>query len=323
LDQKVLESRNNKPKILHIICILIFSIFLACGDIQKKERIKIDWNKYNIDLPEGMELFQGTNSSMPLKAWVAIIDLDNKDISVKVLSSSDKDRVETPLEFMEITNARLVINGGYFNASKIPSQHVGLLKTKNILEEPASHSVYRDSKKHYITRGAFGIKQNGMVDIAWCSTKNDSIFQWKRPINNRPGFSNDSIPFSKATHWDVRDAIHAGPVLISDGKIDLTLNDEVFFNTPVAGVQPRTAVGYTKDNNLILMIVDGRQVESRGVYLEELATMMLEFNCIEAINLDGGGSSAMVADSRLVNRPSGRTNQRQVMSAIGVFYNQY
>ena len=68
------------------------------------------------------------------------------------------------------------------------------------------------------------------------------------------------------------------------------------------------------------MVVDGRQAESRGVYLEELAMMMLEFNCEEAINLDGGGSSAMVADSRLLNRPIGRLNQREVMSAIGIFY---
>ena len=67
------------------------------------------------------------------------------------------------------------------------------------------------------------------------------------------------------------------------------------------------------------MVVDGRQAENRGVYLEELAMMMLEFNCEEAINLDGGGSSAMVADSRLLNRPIGRLNQK-VMSAIGIFY---
>jgi exopolysaccharide biosynthesis protein len=48
--------------------------------------------------------------------------------------------------------------------------------------------------------------------------------------------------------------------------------------------------------------------------------MMKEFDCAEALNLDGGGSSSMVADSRLLNRPAGRTSQRQIMSAIGVFY---
>ena len=118
----------------------------------------------------------------------------------------------------------------------------------------------------------------------------------------------------------MRDAIHAGPVLITNGLINVTVEEEVFFNTPIAGVQPRSAIGYTKENELILMVVDGRQPDSRGVYLEELAIMMKQFHCIEALNLDGGGSSAMVADSRLVNRPGGRTFQREIMSAIGVFY---
>ena len=322
MDQNLSELKNNQRiSLIHLYILFFITFFLSCGEIKKKERIIIDWNQYNIDLPKGIDLLEGINKNIPLKAWVAIIDLANQNISARVLSSQDKDKIDTPLQFMEMTNARLVINGGYFNSTKTPSQHIGLLKTNNKLEEPASHSVYRDSKKYYITRGAFGIKHNGMVDIAWCSTKNDSIFEWKRPMKNRPGFSNDSISFEKATYWKIRDAIHAGPILISDGKIDVTINDEVFFNTPVAGVQPRSAVGYTRDHKLILMIVDGRQVESRGVYLEELAIMMSEFNCIEAINLDGGGSSAMVADSRLVNRPSGRTNQREVMSAIGIFYN--
>ena len=262
----------------------------------------------------------GINKDIPLKAWVAKVDLSQEDIYVKVLSSNDKDQRDTPMQFSENNNARIIINGGYFNSEKNPIEHVGLLKTNGKLEEPASHSVYRDSERYFISRGAFGVTYSGNADIAWCSTKNDSIFEWERPLTNRPGYPNDSLPFSSAYYWDVRDALHAGPVLISDGEIDLNIEDEVFFNTPVAGVQPRSAIGYTKDQHLVLMVVDGRQAESRGVYLEELALMMSEFNCIEALNLDGGGSSAMVADSRLLNRPSGRTVQREVMSAIGIFY---
>ena len=223
------------------------------------------------------------------------------------------------LPFISI-NDRNFSSRDYFNSEKNPIEHVGLLKTNGKLEEPASHSVYRDSERYFMSRGAFGVTYSGNADIAWCSTKNDSIFEWERPLTNRPGYPNDSLPFSSAYYWDVRDALHAGPVLISDGEIDLNIEDEVFFNTPVAGVQPRSAIGYTKDQHLVLMVVDGRQAESRGVYLEELALMMSEFNCIEALNLDGGGSSAMVADSRLLNRPSGRTVQREVMSAIGIFY---
>ena len=280
----------------------------------------MNWTEFDLDLPAGIVIYEGLNKSMPLKAWVAKIDLSQDYISASILSSTDRDRKETPLHFLENSGARIVLNGGYFLMGNDPTQHVGLLKTNGKLEEPASPSVIRDHSRYFINRGAFGIKNDGTVDIAWCSTKNDSIFEWKEPLQNRPGLPKDSLPFNQAEYWDVRDAIHAGPVLITNEMINVTVEEEVFFNTPIAGVQPRSAIGYTKENQLILMVVDGRQPDSRGVYLEELAIMMKQFHCIEALNLDGGGSSAMVADSRLLNRPGGRTFQREIMSAIGVFY---
>ena len=308
------------PKYFFLLAIILLAFSQSCGKVVKKDAIPMKWSKFDMDLPRGIEVYMGINTEIPLKAWVATINLKQKGVSVKVLSSNDIDQRNTPMQFLENNNARIIINGGYFNSEKDPVEHVGLLKTNGILEEPASHSVYRDSERYFISRGAFGVTYDGNVDIAWCSTKNDSIFEWERPLVNRPGYPNNSLPFSLANYWDVRDALHAGPVLISNGEIDLNIEDEVFFNTPIAGVQPRSAIGYTKDQHLVLMVVDGRQAESRGVYLEELALMMSEFDCIEALNLDGGGSSAMVADSRLLNRPSGRVSQREVMSAIGVFY---
>ena len=313
---------KNHLSLSSILLSLLLIFIQSCGQVVKKDKIAMNWSSFNLDLPDGIEIYLGVNKNMPLKAWVAKIDLSNKYISVRVLSSNDKDQRATPMQFLEENSAKIIINGGYFNSDKEPTEHVGLLKTKGNLEEPASHSVYRDSERYHISRGAFGVKYNGVVDIAWCSTKNDSIFEWSRPLKNRPGFPKDSIPFLDGKYWDMRDALHAGPVLISGGKIDLNIEDEVFFNTPVAGVQPRSAIGYTKDQQLILMIVDGRQAESRGVYLEELAIMMSDFKCVEALNLDGGRSSAMVADSRLLNRPAGLTTQREVMSAIGIFYNK-
>ena len=298
----------------------ILLLFISCHSVSVEEFLPMSWSEFDLDLPEGISVLRGENKSLPLKAWVAKIDLNNPKILVEVLSSSDKDRMNTPIEFLNNTGARIVINGGYFISDKSLAKHVGLLKTKGTLEEPASHSVIRDSDRYFITRGAFGISEDGYPDIGWCSTNNDSIFEWKEPKNNRPGHPNKAIDFQNGHYWNMRDAIHAGPVLINDSEIEVTVEEEVFFNTPVAGIQPRTAIGYTKDNQLIMMVVDGRQVDSRGVYLEELALMMKEFGCTKALNLDGGGSSCMVADSRLLNRPAGRTSQRQVMSAIGIFY---
>ena len=96
------------------------------------------------------------------------------------------------------------------------------------------------------------------------------------------------------------EALHAGPVLINNGEIYVSVEEEVFFNTPVAGVQPRSAIGYTQNNELIMIVVDGRQVNSRGVYLEELAIMMHDLGCVEALNLDGGGSSALLVQKKLI-----------------------
>ena len=107
--------------------------------------------------------------------------------------------------------------------------------------------------------------------------------------------------------------------MISDGKINITSEQEVFFNTPVDGVQPRSAIGYTDNGEIIIMVVDGRQVDSRGVYLKELAILMFQFKCYEALNLDGGGSSSLIVDGKLVNRPVGLNSQREVMSTIAIF----
>tara|TARA_B100000963_G_scaffold178244_1_gene154970 strand:+ start:738 stop:1712 length:975 start_codon:yes stop_codon:yes gene_type:complete len=322
LAQKISKSKifltiieNLKPK---YILSLIFTF--SCQNISIEKNIPMNWTEFDLDMPQGIVVMKGENKKLPLKAWVAKINLNSPDIQVRVLSSSDKDRKNTPMEFLNQTDARIVINGGYFRSGKDPAQHVGLLKTSGILEEPASHSVYRDSEKYFITRGAFGISNDGLPDIAWSSTNNDSIFEWALPQKNRPGNPSKYLDFKLSSHWDMRDAIHAGPILVHSNKINITVEEEVFFNTPVAGIQPRSAIGYSKEGYLIMMVVDGRQADSRGVYLEELAIMMMEFNCDEAINLDGGGSSCMVADNRLLNRPIGRNIQREIMSAIGVFY---
>ena len=93
------------------------------------------------------------------------------------------------------------------------------------------------------------------------------------------------------------------------------------FGSSITEIHPRTAAGYRKNGDFILLVVDGRQINSRGVDLMELAIIMRDLDCVEAINLDGGGSSAMVVDGKLLNRPSGTSNQREVMSAIAVSLN--
>jgi hypothetical protein len=83
---------------------------------------------------------------------------------------------------------------------------------------------------------------------------------------------------------------------------------------------PRTAAGWRADGTLVLAVVDGRQPRlSAGMTIRELADLMLDFGCIEAINLDGGGSTTMVIRNKVVNSPSDSGGERPVSDAILVF----
>lgn len=71
----------------------------------------------------------------------------------------------------------------------------------------------------------------------------------------------------------------------------------------IGGKNPRSAIGYTEDNNLILVAVDGREGSSVGMTLMQLANFMKSAGCVNAMNLDGGGSTVMYVDGKVVNNP--------------------
>jgi exopolysaccharide biosynthesis protein len=106
-----------------------------------------------------------------------------------------------------------------------------------------------------------------------------------------------------------------GPGLVQDGKIingiDQVEIDTNFGNHSVQGRQPRTGVGLIAANHLLFVVVDGRSAGySRGVTMSELAQIFVDRGAELAYNLDGGGSSAMVFDGRLVNNPLGKGEER-------------
>ena len=273
------------------------------------------------NFPAGIKIMKGRNDELPINAWAAILDPRDPDVDLNVIVSEDIDRRETLTQFSQNKEARVVVNGGYFLIDKTPTEHVGLLYVNNRTVAPATKSVLRNNKRYFTARGALGFLDDGGIDIAWVTSRNDSLFNFSEPVKNQPEEPVDSFDFSKAETWEVDDAIHAGPVLMHDGKIRVTSNEEVFFGSTIPDIHPRTAAGYRNSGELVLLVVDGRQVDSRGVDLQELAILMRDVGCVEAINLDGGGSSAMVVDGKLLNRPAGTTSQREVMSAIAVSVN--
>ncbi len=111
-----------------------------------------------------------------------------------------------------------------------------------------------------------------------------------------------------------------GPQIIKDGKIEITNSQEKIAPAFVTDRHPRTAIAKLTSGKVLLATVDGRQPGiSVGMSLPELASLLLEFGAVQAINLDGGGSTTMVVSNKIVNKPSDQAGERPVSDAILVF----
>ena len=100
---------------------------------------------------------------------------------------------------------------------------------------------------------------------------------------------------------NVKHIISGGPYLVNHGEVYVDMTAQKL--NAIGGRNPRTAVGYTSADSFILVTVDGREGHSVGMTLMELANFMKSIGCIGAINLDGGGSTVMYVDGKVVNNP--------------------
>ena len=98
-----------------------------------------------------------------------------------------------------------------------------------------------------------------------------------------------------------------GPALISGGQVTVSSSDEV---GRAMTSNPRTAIGQISEGHYLLVVSDGRTKESTGLSLRQLAELMQSLGAQIAYNLDGGGSSTMVFQGRVVNNPT--TNGRSI-----------
>lgn len=113
-------------------------------------------------------------------------------------------------------------------------------------------------------------------------------------------------------------SIGGGAQLVKDGKVVSP------FSQNITGRHPRTGLGISRDRReLILVTIDGRTTSFRGVTQTELANLLIELGAYEAINLDGGGSTQMVAKSpwttniRTLNYPSDQA-ERRMYTALAI-----
>jgi exopolysaccharide biosynthesis protein len=118
---------------------------------------------------------------------------------------------------------------------------------------------------------------------------------------------------------NINSLVGGWPRLVKDG------NNLIKSDPAIEGVMtrfskakhPRTGIGIMKDSSTVIFItVDGRQESSSGMTLSEFADLMIEEGIYQGLNLDGGGSTTMVLNNKIINNPSDQTGEREVGNCI-------
>lgn len=302
-------------KTLVLICLIaIFRVGLLPAQ-------SIVWTEITgqFTLPAGVKVFKGERASPLLKLWYLDVDMNQPDIAIRPYLGTPKGLTA----FTQSTGAYAAINGGFFGGATSVSSVVypGQVLAQNI------QLLNRDGINYHVTRSFFGVDRERNMSVDWIyhfGGEVGDIYRFAEPVQNSigtPGPAPDSADGER--YAAVIAGIGGGPNLVSGGIPDVTYIEEVFFGSGVGydNADPRTALGYTADQRAILLVADGRDAGwSLGVGMPELANILIDLGCVEALNLDGGGSTQMAVGNVLVNRPEGGTFQRPVPSIWAVVH---
>jgi exopolysaccharide biosynthesis protein len=192
------------------------------------------------------------------------VDLDAACVAVVATASAD--RGTTVSEFARRVGAVVAINGDYFDPALAP---VGLAM--------GDGEVWAQADEH--------VRRQEVVGVGG---RRVEIFPRARPLRS-------------PAPW-MTGAVSGWPMVVEDcAPVAKLPGSDFFTHAP----HPRTAVGLSADGRqLFLLVADGRRAEVAGPTLPELAALMVELGACTALNLDGGGSSALWLRERIVNQPS-------------------
>ena len=307
----------------------IFVFFIL---IVTNAKAQTKWN--NIDnayspLPASFHVFKSTDSvnGKPNMMYYAIADL--KDTSLHFTADTSMDRRLTPSQYYEKDgNPLLIINAGFFSFATNRNLNAVVINGKAVAYNEQSLKGKGEDSLRYLHSfyGTFGILKNGIADVAWTYSDSSSpvLYASQMPV---PFIKTNDAQLKKAKvmrmkhanfgEWNVATAVGGGPVLVQHGKVKVTNNEErKFYGKAIYDRHPRTAIGYTKDNKIIVFVCEGRSERAAGLSLPQMANILKELGCLEALNLDGGGSTCMLINGKEVNYPSSKGVQRAVPSVF-------
>ena len=106
----------------------------------------------------------------------------------------------------------------------------------------------------------------------------------------------------EALNKGIKEGMEFGPFLVVNGKSSFIKGNGGW------GIAPRTAIGQRQDGIVLFLIIDGRQTHSIGASMVDLSEIMVRYKAYNAVNLDGGSSTALIIDNKIINKPTANKN---------------
>jgi exopolysaccharide biosynthesis protein len=248
-----------------------------------------------------------------------IQDEDKKsDVEAVTVFDSHVEKKESQVEFVNISNEKVK---GYILLVKNPSM-VKVASTSKIGVQGMKllDIVKQENAIGGINAGGFGDEGghgNGGTPMGLLMQGGNVIYGNEQERYSIIGFNEDSVlvlgryTIAEAKERKIRDAVSFGPYLVVNGEPLIKGNSNGGW-----GLAPRTAIGQRQDGTVIMLVIDGRQLDSLGASLKDVQDIMLQYGAYNAANLDGGSSTTMVYENNIVNSPSSKYGPRFLPSAF-------
>ncbi|WP_027627156.1 phosphodiester glycosidase family protein [Ruminiclostridium cellobioparum] len=324
---KQVKKKKKKSKLKSIIVFLIFEflfmslttpllVFYGPFNNVKRTIIGMTWNSFTLQkIPKA---FLSDNAiSRILGDGYAISDLDTE--AIKMLKFGVKHTGEIELFDVESSN---------FKGKMLLIEDPTRIKVGYSNQMPRAGETTSSIAKR---NGAIAaINGGGFIDTKWAGTGGAPLGYL---ISNGKYISGqikdkdkkrDTIAFTEdgmlivgkhsendLNKYKVKEAISFGPPLIVNGKP--TVKGDGGW-----GISPRTVIGQKEDGSVLMLVIDGRSLKSFGATLEEVQNIMLKHGAVNAANLDGGSSTTMYYDGKVINTPSDALGERSVPSVFMV-----
>ena len=280
------------------------------------------------NLPEYISVYKYKKdiSGKLVQAYIVVADVSEGKARFKILG--EKKGYHTPTQFYEANSyPKVVLNGGFFWSGTSLGLMIKNGETVSKIETVTTRKYNGADTYYYPTTGAFGMESNGTFTAQWVYHSDNTLYAYPAPAPNKAGEKPLPIPSANfpagAVKWQPKEAISAGPLLIRKGEYKNLWENELFDEASGVGPtynHPRSAIGYHPNGYVVFFVCEGRNKtpNTPGMTLKNVADILLELGCTEAINLDGGGSSCMLVNGQETIIPSDG-KQRTITNMVAIY----